>query len=41
VVPLDEALSWLASGVIDSAVPALALQWLALNRASLREMIPT
>jgi ADP-ribose pyrophosphatase len=41
VVPLDEALSWLASGVIDSAVPALALQWLALNRASLRERIPT
>ena len=36
VLSLDEALSWLASGIIDSAIPALALQWLALNRKTLR-----
>jgi ADP-ribose pyrophosphatase len=36
VVSLDEALAWLGSGFIDSAIPALALQWLALNRESLR-----
>ncbi|MFM8444001.1 MAG: NUDIX domain-containing protein [Methylococcus sp.] len=31
----DEALAWLAAGLIDSAIPALALQWLALNRGRL------
>jgi ADP-ribose pyrophosphatase len=36
VMSLDEALAWLNSGIIDSAIPALALQWLALNRESLR-----
>lgn len=35
VVGLDEALMWVENGQIDSAVPALALQWLALNRARL------
>lgn len=36
VISLDEALAWLNRGLIDSAIPALALQWLALNRNSLR-----
>ena len=36
-VSLDEALAWLENGVIDSASPALALQWLALNRDRLRQ----
>jgi ADP-ribose pyrophosphatase len=36
-VSLDEALSWLDNGIIDSAIPALALQWLALNRERLRQ----
>lgn len=36
VISLDEALAWLDRGIIDSAIPALALQWLALNRESLR-----
>ena len=35
VVDLDEALAWVDSGVIDSAVPIVALQWLALNRERL------
>jgi ADP-ribose pyrophosphatase len=35
VVDLDEALTWVDSGVIDSAVPIVALQWLALNRERL------
>ena len=38
VVALDEALAWLQSGIIDSAIPALALQWLALNRARLQAL---
>ena len=36
-VSLDEALAWLDNGIIDSVVPALALQWLALNRERLRQ----
>lgn len=38
VVALDEALAWLKSGMIDSAIPALALQWLALNRERLQAL---
>ena len=38
VVALDEALAWLKSGIIDSAIPALALQWLALNRERLQAL---
>jgi ADP-ribose pyrophosphatase len=37
VVSLDEALAWVDSGVIDSIIPVLALQWLALNRERLRQ----
>ncbi len=37
VVGLDEALAWLDAGIIDSAIPALALQWLALNRERFRQ----
>jgi ADP-ribose pyrophosphatase len=37
VISLDEALAWVESGVIDSAIPALALQWLALNRHRIRQ----
>lgn len=35
VLPVDEALRMVTSGRIDSAIPIIALQWLALNRASL------
>ena len=35
VVDLDEALSWVDTGIIDSAIPIIALQWLALNRERL------
>ncbi|MDX1592653.1 MAG: NUDIX domain-containing protein [Gammaproteobacteria bacterium] len=35
--PLDAALARLATGEIDSASPVIALQWLALNRARLRQ----
>ena len=38
VVTLDEALAWLQSGIIDSAIPALALLWLALNRPRLQAL---
>lgn len=37
VVSADEALEMMRSGVVDSAMPLLALQWLALNREALRE----
>jgi len=37
VVSVDEALELLAKGKIDSASPIIALQWLALNRDSLKE----
>jgi len=36
-LPVDEALAALASGRIDNAASIIALQWLALNRAALRE----
>lgn len=32
VVPVDEALGMLDSGILDSAMPIIALQWLALHR---------
>jgi ADP-ribose pyrophosphatase len=39
VVPLDasEALRRLDSGRLNSALPLIALQWLALNRERLRD----
>lgn len=36
VVGVDEALSMLDQGRIDSGIPIVALQWLALNRQDLR-----
>jgi ADP-ribose pyrophosphatase len=36
-VPFDEAYKMLESGEIESAIPILALQWLALNREQLRQ----
>jgi len=36
-VPFDEAYGMLESGEIESAIPILALQWLALNRDKLRQ----
>ena len=38
-VSLDEALGWIETGVIDSVVPVLALQWLALNRQRLQDRV--
>ncbi len=35
-VGFDEAMAWIEQGRIDSAVPIIGLQWLALNRARLR-----
>jgi len=37
IVSLDEALEKVDSGVIESAIPVIALQWLALNRERLRD----
>lgn len=39
VVDADEALSWIENGIIDSAIPTIALQWLALNRERLRNAV--
>lgn len=36
VMPLEQALAMIASGAIHAAMPIIALQWLALNRARLR-----
>jgi ADP-ribose pyrophosphatase len=36
VVDFDTAMAWVSEGLIDSAIPALGLQWLALNRERLR-----
>lgn len=36
-VTFDEALSWVESGRINSAAPIIALQWLALNKARVRQ----
>ncbi len=38
VVPFDEAMDLLASGTINSAMPIIALQWLALNREELLDL---
>ena len=38
VVDFAEAIAWLEEGLIDSAIPALGLQWLALNRERLRAL---
>ncbi|WP_411293351.1 ADP-ribose diphosphatase [Thiohalomonas denitrificans] len=38
VVPLDQALAWLEEGVINSAGPIIALQWLRLNRQRLQRL---
>ncbi len=38
VVSFAEAMEWLKEGRINSAIPIIALQWLALNRDHLREM---
>jgi ADP-ribose pyrophosphatase len=35
VVPLEEALAWLADGRIHAVPTIVALQWLALHRAEL------
>lgn len=37
VVPADEALAQLHAGIIESAVPIIALQWLELHRDELRD----
>lgn len=36
VVDFAEAFSWVESGVIDSAIPIIGLQWLAMNRQRFR-----
>lgn len=36
VAALDEALAMLRHGIVDSAMPIIALQWLALNIADIR-----
>ncbi|MDD3519340.1 MAG: NUDIX domain-containing protein [Chromatiales bacterium] len=37
VVAADEAFAWLDGGIIDSAMPIIALQWLRMHRDMLRE----
>ncbi|KAF0280264.1 NUDIX domain-containing protein [Spiribacter aquaticus] len=37
VVPADEAIAMLDSGALTAAMPIIALQWLALNRAVVRD----
>ena len=37
VVPVEEALGMIADGRLNSAMPIIALQWLALNRARLHQ----
>jgi ADP-ribose pyrophosphatase len=36
VVPFDDAIQWLESGKIESAIPIIALQWLYIHRQRLR-----
>lgn len=36
VVDFAEAMAWIEEGLIDSAIPVVGLQWLALNRERLR-----
>jgi ADP-ribose pyrophosphatase len=38
-VPIDAALAALAEGTMRNGVLIMALQWLALNRARLREIV--
>lgn len=40
VVDFQEALAWVDEGLVDSAVPIVGLQWLALNRERLRGLRP-
>jgi ADP-ribose pyrophosphatase len=37
-VPFDEVYAMLESGEIDSAIPIIAIQWLALNKEKLKRM---
>jgi ADP-ribose pyrophosphatase len=37
VVPVEQAFRWTDEGLVDSAPPIIALQWLRLNRSRLRE----
>jgi ADP-ribose pyrophosphatase len=37
VISIQQALDWLATGVIDNAATVIALQWLALNHQTLRQ----
>jgi ADP-ribose pyrophosphatase len=39
-VPFDEAYKMLEDGRIESGIPIIAIQWLALHRQSLRHMSP-
>lgn len=36
LVEVEAALAWVEQGIVDSAVPIIGLQWLALNREHLR-----
>lgn len=38
VLPFDEAMDLLDNGIINSAMPIIALQWLALNRDALLDL---
>ena len=38
VVPFEEAMDLLSSGTINSAMPIIALQWLALHREQLQDL---
>lgn len=38
VIPFEQAMDMLNNGVINSAMPIIALQWLALNRERLRDL---
>ena len=40
VVDFAAAFAWMKEGLIDSAVPIIGLQWLALNRERLRTFTP-
>ncbi len=38
VVPFDEAVEMLRSGILNSAMPIIAMQWLMLNRERLQDL---
>lgn len=38
VLPFDEAMDMLDNGIINNAMPIIALQWLALNRERLQDL---